>query len=129
MSTINERIKEIRSKSGKSLKSFGEIIGVSDAAISLIENGKRNATDIVIKSICREFNINEYWLRTGIGDPDEDVLPLDENAFLVAKYTDVNTPLGKAYLKFLKVYDRYPDDKKPIVNDFIESLLEEFEQK
>lgn len=128
MGTINERIKELRSQTGKSLKAFGEIIGVSDAAISLIENGKRNATDIVIKSICREFGVNELWLRTGEGDPHDDVLPLDEDALLVSKYTDVNTPLGKAYLKFLKVYDRYPDDKKPIVNEFIESLLKEFEK-
>lgn len=50
------------------LKTFGEKLGVTAASISLIESEKRQLTDQMIKLICREFNVNESWLRTGEGD-------------------------------------------------------------
>lgn len=50
------------------LEKFGERLGVGKTAISNIENGSRNLTDQMSKSICREFNVNEEWLRTGNGE-------------------------------------------------------------
>lgn len=66
--TINERIKVIRNSAGITLDKFGERVGVSRAAMSNIENGNRNVTDQMFKSICREFNVSENWLRTGAGE-------------------------------------------------------------
>ena len=66
--SINERVKVIRTSAGLTLDKFGERVGVSRAAISNIENGNRSVTDQMFKSICREFNVNENWLRTGEGD-------------------------------------------------------------
>lgn len=65
---MNERIKELRKTLGLTLEKFGEHIGLKKSAMSLIENGKNNITEQVFKSICREFNVNEEWLRTGEGD-------------------------------------------------------------
>jgi transcriptional regulator with XRE-family HTH domain len=62
---LNERIKELRKALGLTLDKFGERLGVSKVAISLIENGKNSLTDQMFKSICREFNVREEWLRTG----------------------------------------------------------------
>ena len=36
--------------------------------ITNYETGLRTPTDAVLKSICREFNVNENWLRTGEGE-------------------------------------------------------------
>lgn len=47
---------------------FGEKIGVKGNTITNYENGLRNPTDAILLSICREFNINIEWLRTGNGD-------------------------------------------------------------
>ncbi len=47
---------------------FGSKLGVTKVAISNIENGNRNVTDQMRKSICREFNVNESWLREGTGE-------------------------------------------------------------
>lgn len=80
---MNKRLKEIRmSSDSKSLKEFALRLGVSDSSISLLENGKRNITDQMVKSICREFNVSESWFRTGEGEMYEEVLPLDEKALL-----------------------------------------------
>lgn len=65
---MNERIKILRKTLGLSGEKFGEHLGVSRAAISNIEGGSRNVTDQMFKSICREFNVDETWLRTGEGD-------------------------------------------------------------
>ena len=64
---MNERIKELRKKLGLTLEKFGERLGVKKAAVSKWENGD-NITDQMFKSICREFNVNEEWLRNGTGE-------------------------------------------------------------
>ena len=66
--TPGERIKEIRKTLGLTLEKFGERIGVTKTAISNIENGNRNVTEHMIKSICREFNVDYIWLTTGEGN-------------------------------------------------------------
>lgn len=64
---MNERVKELRKVLGLSGEKFGERIGIKRAAVSKIENGDNGLTEQTIKSICREFNVNEIWLRTGVG--------------------------------------------------------------
>ena len=65
---MNERIKQLRKALGLSGNDFGASLGVTRTAISLIETGKNNLTEQMIKSICREFKVNEDWLRNGEGD-------------------------------------------------------------
>ena len=48
---IRERIRLIRKDQGLKQKDFGEKLGVTDAAISRIENGQRSVTDQMKKSI------------------------------------------------------------------------------
>lgn len=66
--TVNERVKDIRKSLGLTMEKFGNRIGLKKAAVSVIESGKCSVTDANIKSICREFNVNEEWLRNGTGD-------------------------------------------------------------
>ena len=65
---MNDRIKQLRKELGLTLEKFGEKIGVSRSAMGNIENGVRGVTDQMFKSICREFNVREEWLRTGEGE-------------------------------------------------------------
>lgn len=65
---MKDRIKKIRKEKKMTQVDFGEKIGVKGNTITNYENGLRNPTDAVILSICREFNINENWLRTGEGE-------------------------------------------------------------
>lgn len=46
---------------------MGAAIGVTGAAFSRWETGDREIPDIAIRAICREFGVNEIWLRTGVG--------------------------------------------------------------
>ena len=65
--TVNERVKQLRKTLDLTMEKFGEKIGVKKSAISLIESGKNSLTEQMIKSICREFDVDEEWLRTGTG--------------------------------------------------------------
>lgn len=66
--TQGERVRQVRKELGLTLEKFGERIGMKKNSISQIENGKNSVTDQVIKSICREFNVDYTWLTTGKGD-------------------------------------------------------------
>lgn len=65
---MKERLKQARIALRLSQRNFGSRIGVTDAAISKLESGFNNLTEQMILSICREFGINENWLRTGEGE-------------------------------------------------------------
>ena len=64
---MNERIKELRLLLGLNQSEFGAKIGLRQTSIANYEKGLRQPLDTVITSICREFGVNEEWLRTGEG--------------------------------------------------------------
>lgn len=65
---MNERLKELRTTLGITLEEFGKRIGITRSAVGHLEKGSRNLTEQTLKSICREFGVNEEWLRTGEGE-------------------------------------------------------------
>ena len=65
---MNERIKDIRKVLRLTQTAFAERIAVRQQTIAMIEAKKSNPSDQLINSICREFRVNEAWLRTGDGD-------------------------------------------------------------
>ena len=67
MESVGDRIKNIRKHSNLTLEKFGYKIGIGKSALSQFESGKANPSDRTLLAICREFNVNETWLRTGEG--------------------------------------------------------------
>ena len=65
---MQNRIKEIRKAKNLTQTEFGEKLGLKGNTITGYETGIRTPSDAVINSICREFNVNEDWLRTGKGE-------------------------------------------------------------
>ena len=73
---MNSRIKELRTiylkeKYGRKItqQEIADKLGLSQNFIWQIENGDRTPSDRTISDICREFGVNEVWLRTGDGEP------------------------------------------------------------
>lgn len=65
---MNERIKKLRKVLELNQTDFGNKIGIRQGSVAAYESGARTPIDAVIVSICREFNVNEDWLRTGDGE-------------------------------------------------------------
>ena len=57
-------------------------MGITTTAVSKIEKKTNNLTEQNIKAICREFNVNEEWLRTGNGEMFKQENLFDLNEFL-----------------------------------------------
>lgn len=71
ITTMSERIKQIRKGKNISQEEFGNKIGITRSSVSLLESGRNNPSEQTIKLICQEFRVNELWLRTGQGNPDD----------------------------------------------------------
>lgn len=68
MDKISDRIARLIEFSGLSKTAFGERIHVSQSFVSQLCSGASNPSDRTILDICREFDVNETWLRTGEGE-------------------------------------------------------------
>lgn len=66
--TEGQRVREVRKSLGLTMEKFGASLGVGKTAISNIELGTRNLTEQMLLSICRVYNVNEEWLRSGTGE-------------------------------------------------------------
>lgn len=65
---MNERIKKVRTECGFNQTDFAKKISVSRSAICKMESGENSPSEQTIQLICKEFSINESWLRTGEGE-------------------------------------------------------------
>ena len=66
--TLKDRLLYIRRNAKLNQEDFAKKLGLTKNYISLVETGNRVPSDRTIKDICREFNVNEHWLRTGEGE-------------------------------------------------------------
>lgn len=65
---MKDRIKELRKSLKLTQQAFADRLGIKQNTVALYEMGRSGVSDGIIKSICREFNVNESWLRTGEGE-------------------------------------------------------------
>lgn len=103
---MNERFKKVRKTLGLTQSAFGKSLGISNTAISKIEKGENNVSESNIISICREFGVNEEWLRTGVGG--------ENNMFIKLSAYD------KAYNRFGYVMENASASKKAALTMLLE---------
>lgn len=65
---MHERIRKLRRALDLTQQEFGDSLGVKRNTIATYETGKSTPSDAAVALICREFNVNENWLRTGEGE-------------------------------------------------------------
>lgn len=86
MSTISDRIVElIETTNGLTKSKFATGIGVSAAFVSQLCSGVREPSDRTIADICRVYDVNEQWLRTGEGEMLVKLTPSEELAIFTAQ--------------------------------------------
>lgn len=68
MSAISERISSLIDALGIKKTAFASQLNVSQAFVSQMCSGSAQPSDRTIADICREFRVNETWLKTGEGD-------------------------------------------------------------
>nr|DAP94501.1 MAG TPA: Repressor protein CI [Caudoviricetes sp.] len=106
---MNIRIAEVRKAVNLTQEKFAAQLGLSRNFLWMIEKGDRVPSDRTIADICREFNVNENWLRTGEGDMFN---PQDEKlaAFVGSLVADDSEPFKRRMVELLA--DLTPEEWK-----------------
>ena len=65
---MKDRIKQLRKSLDMTQQVFADRLGVQRNTIAMYEMGRTSPSDAIIISMCREFNVNEDWLRNGTGE-------------------------------------------------------------
>lgn len=118
---MKTRIKQIRKEHRLTQAEFGKRIGITDASCSLIESGRNNPSGQTIKAICREFGINEEWLRTGEGERKASTA--DANKLLVKELlAGDDIPFYQFVRKTLRGYMDLDADSKRVLNSILERI-------
>lgn len=121
---MNERIKTIREDRKLSQSEFADMLDLKRNSISLIELGKRNPSDRTINDICKEFSVNEHWLRTGEGEPYIKGSE-DELAELVGRlYKDKGSMRYKMSLELCRSMEKMTDEQLMAFAEFVKRLAE-----
>lgn len=113
---MNERLKRLRKTLGITQQEFADKIGIKRNTIATYESGRNEPIDAVISLICREFNVNEKWLRNGEG---EMFLDLSEDEFVKAAASLSNDVFVRS---LIVEYWKLDDDGKKLFREFIHRL-------
>lgn len=110
---MNERIKLLRKDLGLTQRDFAEHLGVSRDTIANIEGERIDVKDIFVLSVCRAFNVNEVWLRTGKGEMFEEMTDQQK----IMKYTamllnDKDSAVANAIQSLILTYEQLDDASK-----------------
>ena len=117
-----KRVRELRKVLNLTLEKFGKPLGVGKTAISNIENDNRSLTEQMIMSICREYNVNEEWLRNGTGEMFSQVSSYEKAYNRFGYIMENSSPAKKAALSvLLELLYSIPDEQWDL-------LIEEFEK-
>ena len=121
---MKNRIKQIRKGKNLTQVEFGERIGVKGNTVTNYETGLRNPTDAVILSICREFNVNEDWLRNGTGD----IYKEKDGSFseLLVELEDSDDDFIKS---LITVYMGLDEDSKSALRKIAKEMAEKYKSR
>lgn len=112
---MNDRIKSVREYYKLTQDEFGKRIGSARNTIANYESGNRKPSNSVILSICREFNVNEDWLRNGIGKM---FIETKENS-IVAKATMLLGEKDPLFEAFIDTYSKLTPKNRELLYRFM----------
>lgn len=120
---MNERIKELRIALNLTQDAFAKRLGVKRNTIGNYETGNRVPSDQSIFSMCREFNVNEEWLRTGTGEMFNDLSQDEELAYIVGQALPQADDFVKdTFIALGRLSQEFTADDWKVVKKFVDAL-------
>lgn len=126
MDGFSGRIREVIDSLGIKKTAFAERLNVSQAFVSQLCSGTSKPSDRTISDICREFNVNEEWLRTGEG---EMFVQKTRDEELAAFFGDVLSEDSDSKRRLLSVLSRLNEDEWALLEQMAQKLVEEEQKK
>ena len=123
---IGDRIKSLRHEVGATQQAFADTIGLKRNTIANYEIGNVLPSDRTIADICREFNVNETWLRTGEG---EMFLQRSRDEELAAFFGEALSGEPDFRRRFLAVLSRLSTDEWALLEKMALQLVDELQKE
>ena len=120
---IGERIEILRKDLSMSRRVFGERLGVSESVIVNIEYDRLKRPDqkeSLYKLICKEFNVNEKWLRTGNG---EMFIPLTRDQLITDFAADLIMENDTFKKRLVEALAKLDESEWDVLEKLAESLI------
>lgn len=118
---MKEQLKKLRKHLDMTQQAFADKIGMKQNTIAQYEMGRTTPSDAIVFSICREFGVNENWLRTGDGEMFTDV-PVEDEYFKAA--TQISKSGDKFAMQAIIEYWKLDDVSKKVLKDYIYKIAE-----
>lgn len=112
---MNERLKEIRKRSGLTQEAFAAEIGATRGMIAKYEVGLVVPDATIRMLICQKFNVNPTWLETGEGKPYKEGL-IPELVHALRQMPDVQATLER-------LLPRMTDDDWRLINEAVSRFI------
>lgn len=122
---MNERIKKLRKELKLTQQEFSDKLHIKRNTLANYEIGRNEPIDAVVALICKTYNVNEEWLRSGEGDmflelPEED----EEAAYVSELLEDSDHDLYKLIKEIMHTYHDLTPKSKEVIRDFSATLRE-----
>lgn len=125
MDNLQERIKLVRKTKGLTQQDFADKLGLKRNTVGGYEIGTVTPSDRTISDICREFGVNEVWLRTGEGEPFQKETRQEQIMRFATQTVKGSDEFRKAFVSMLAKMDA--DDWKTLAKLF-DSLADELKK-
>lgn len=122
---MNTRIKQIRLDKKLTQQEFADKLKTSRNNIAGYELGNRKPSDAAINNICREFGVNEEWLRTGEGPPYIELKTND----IISKAATLLGRRDPLFEAIVEAYSRLDDIDKTVLIKALQDLVEIYNSK
>lgn len=121
--TIGERVKELRKQVNLTQQAFADRLNLKRNTVGSYEVNVVEPSDRTISDICREFNVNETWLRTGEGEMFNQITRSEKiTSFLTEITEDDGDDFKRRFVEMLAELE--PDDWK-----LLERMAEKLQKK
>lgn len=121
--TIGERVKELRKQVNLTQQAFADRLNLKRNTVGSYEVNVVEPSDRTISDICREFNVNETWLRTGEGEMFNQITRSEKiTSFLTEITEDEGDDLKRRFVEMLAELE--PEDWK-----LLERMAEKLQKK
>ena len=122
---MKDRLKKLRKELDLTQQAFADKIGMKQNTIAQYEMGRTTPGDAIIFSICREFGVNEKWLRSGEGEMFEELT--DQQKIL--KYTalllkDKDSAVADAIQTLIVTYEQLDDTSKAVLEKIAKQYID-----
>ncbi|MGI5956236.1 MAG: helix-turn-helix domain-containing protein [Coprococcus sp.] len=117
---MHERLRKLRKTLDLTQQEFAEKLGIKRSTMATYESGRNEPIDAVISLICREFNVNEEWLREGKGEMFIQLSRNEEIAEFVGQLmSDEDDSFKKRLISGLAALD---ENGWKVLEDFLDSI-------